>query len=182
MLPVAGADLSERLLPDELWEPAAPLPPSFAARPHSGGTAPCDERTVFTAVAYALTSGCAWRHLPRRWARRPPPRIAASPYGPRPTCGVGCTGRCWTNSGPAASWTGPRRSSTRPPFTPKGGIADRAEPGRSRQEGPQAAHAVRCPGHPARRRRVRREHVRQPRPQAAHPRHTRRPVPPGTTA
>ncbi|MFD6275991.1 transposase [Streptomyces sp. NPDC060209] len=27
-----------------------------------------------------------------------------------------------------------------------------------------------------------REHVRQPRPQAAHPRHTRRPVPPGTTA
>ncbi|WP_404962117.1 transposase [Streptomyces sp. 147326] len=57
----------------------------------------------------------------RRSARRPPPRIAASRYGPRPACGVGCTGRCWTNSGPGARWTGPRRSSTRPPFTPKGG-------------------------------------------------------------
>lgn len=91
-------------------------------------------------------------------------------------------GRCWTNSGPGARWTGPRRSSTRPPFTPKRGIADRAEPGRSRQEEQQAARAVRCPGHPARRRRVPREHARQPRPQAAHPRHTRRPVPPGTTA
>ncbi|MEU5013266.1 transposase [Streptomyces sp. NPDC021749] len=38
--------------------------PSFAARPPGGGTAPCDERAVFTAVVYALTSGCAWRHLP----------------------------------------------------------------------------------------------------------------------
>ncbi|WP_442806657.1 transposase [Streptomyces sp. NBC_01750] len=64
MMPVVGADPSKRLVPDELWEPAAPLPPSFAARPQGGGTAPCDERAVFTAVVYALTSGCAWRHLP----------------------------------------------------------------------------------------------------------------------
>ncbi|MGX1887499.1 IS5 family transposase [Streptomyces sp. NPDC055287] len=67
-----GADLSKRLVPDELWELAAPLLPSFAARPQGGGTAPCDERAVFTAVVYAR-------------------------------------------------WTGPRRSSTRPPFAPKGG-------------------------------------------------------------
>ncbi|MFJ8026088.1 transposase [Streptomyces sp. NPDC096311] len=98
MMPVVGADLSKRLVPDELWELAAPLLPSFAAPPQGGGTAPCDERAVFTAVVYVLTSGCAGRHLP------------------------------------------------------------------------------------ARRRRVRREHARQPRPQAAHPRHTRRPVPLGTTA
>ncbi|MER5948093.1 transposase [Streptomyces sp. NPDC001904] len=26
--------------------------------------APRDERAVFTAVMYVLTSGCAWRHLP----------------------------------------------------------------------------------------------------------------------
>ncbi|MFJ8774643.1 transposase [Streptomyces microflavus] len=29
-----------------------------------GGTAPVDERAVFTAVVYVLTSGCAWRFLP----------------------------------------------------------------------------------------------------------------------
>ncbi|GGS94628.1 histidinol dehydrogenase [Streptomyces violaceus] len=64
MLPVVGADLSKGLVPDELWELAAPLLPLFAARPQGGGTAPCDERTVFTAVVYVLTSGCAGRHLP----------------------------------------------------------------------------------------------------------------------
>lgn len=59
-----GADLSQRLIPDELWTLEAPLLPSFADRPQGGGTAPCDERAVFTAVVYVLTSGCAWRHLP----------------------------------------------------------------------------------------------------------------------
>ncbi|WP_329031737.1 IS5 family transposase [Streptomyces sp. NBC_01725] len=58
------ADLTKRLAPDELWELVAPLLPSFAARPQGGGTAPRDERAVFTAVAYILTSGCAWRYLP----------------------------------------------------------------------------------------------------------------------
>ncbi|MGO4417871.1 transposase [Streptomyces sp. MCAF7] len=75
----------------------------FAVRPQGGGTAPCDERAVFTAVVYALTSGCAWRHLP-------------------PTFGTS----------------------------------------------PATAH--------------RRSTVWTEAPQAAHPRHTRRPVPPGTTA
>jgi transposase len=59
-----GADLSQRLVPDGLWELAAPLLPSFASRPQGGGTAPLDERAVFTAVVFVLTSGCAWRHLP----------------------------------------------------------------------------------------------------------------------
>ncbi|MFE7394215.1 IS5 family transposase [Streptomyces sp. NPDC057582] len=70
-MPVAGADVSKRLVPDELWEPAAPLLPSFAARPQGGGTAPCDERAVFTAVVYAPTSGCAWRHLPPTFGTSP---------------------------------------------------------------------------------------------------------------
>ncbi|MEU0952569.1 transposase [Streptomyces niveus] len=143
MMPAVSADLSKRLVPDELWELAAPLLPSFAARPQGGRTARRDERAVFTAMVYVLTSGCAWRHLP--------PTFGTSP----------------ATAGPGARWTGPRRSSTRPPFAPKRGIADRAEPGQSLQEGQQAACAVRCPGHPARRRRVRREHERQPRPQAA---------------
>ncbi|WP_371541222.1 IS5 family transposase [Streptomyces sp. NBC_00554] len=66
-----GADPSKRLVPDELWEPAAPLLSSFAARPQGGGTAPCDERAVFTAVVYAQTSGCAWRHLPPTFGTSP---------------------------------------------------------------------------------------------------------------
>ncbi|WP_371656821.1 MULTISPECIES: IS5 family transposase [unclassified Streptomyces] len=66
-----GADRLKRLVPDELWEPAAPLLGSFAARPQGGGTAPCDERAVFTAVVYALTSGCAWRHLPPTFGTSP---------------------------------------------------------------------------------------------------------------
>ncbi|MFF4422216.1 transposase [Streptomyces sp. NPDC001549] len=71
MVPVVGADLSRRLVPDELREPAARLPPSFAARPQGGGTAPWDERAVFTAVVYALTSGYAWRHLPPTFGTSP---------------------------------------------------------------------------------------------------------------
>ncbi|MFE5138320.1 IS5 family transposase [Streptomyces fagopyri] len=50
---------------------AAPLLPSFAARPRGGGTPPCDERAVFTAVVYVLTSGCAWRHLPPTFGTSP---------------------------------------------------------------------------------------------------------------
>lgn len=56
--------LSRRLVPDELWALAEPLIPSFAARPQGGGTAPVDDRAVFTAIVFVLTSGCAWRHLP----------------------------------------------------------------------------------------------------------------------
>ncbi|MFF3275572.1 IS5 family transposase [Streptomyces chrestomyceticus] len=63
-MPTVSADLSKRLVPDELWRLVAPLLPSFTARPQGGGTAPRDQRAVFTAVVYVLTSGCAWRHLP----------------------------------------------------------------------------------------------------------------------
>ncbi|MFG2023766.1 transposase [Streptomyces sp. NPDC048825] len=59
-----GADLSQRLVPDGLWDLAAPLLPSFTPRRQGGGTAPLDERAVFTAVVYVLACGCAWRHLP----------------------------------------------------------------------------------------------------------------------
>ncbi|WP_370267740.1 transposase [Streptomyces sp. V4I8] len=71
MLPVVSAGLSKRLVPDELRELAAPLLPSSAACPQGGGTAPSDERAVFTAVVYALTSGCAWRHLPPTFGTSP---------------------------------------------------------------------------------------------------------------
>lgn len=54
----------QRLVPDGLWDLTAPLLPSFTPRSQGGGSAPADERAVFTAVVYVLTSGCAWRHLP----------------------------------------------------------------------------------------------------------------------
>ena len=57
-------DLSLRLVPDALWEMAEPLVPQFAVRPQGGGSAPVDDRAVFTAIVFVLTSGCAWRHLP----------------------------------------------------------------------------------------------------------------------
>nr|WP_217999454.1 IS5 family transposase [Rhodococcus wratislaviensis] len=56
--------MSLRLVPDVLWEIVEPLIPRFAARPQGGGSAPVDDRAVFTAIVYVLTSGCAWRHLP----------------------------------------------------------------------------------------------------------------------
>lgn len=83
MTPVVGADLSKRLVPDELWELAAPSLPSFAARPQGGGTAPCDERAVFTAVVYALTSACAWRHLPPTFGTSPATAHRRFTVGPR---------------------------------------------------------------------------------------------------
>ncbi|WP_324197859.1 IS5 family transposase [Nocardia abscessus] len=57
-------ELSKRLVPDELWELVEPLLPEFVPRMQGGGTAPVDQRAVFTAVVYVLTSGCAWRMLP----------------------------------------------------------------------------------------------------------------------
>ncbi|MGY1877424.1 IS5 family transposase [Nocardia gipuzkoensis] len=56
--------LSQRLVPDGLWALVEPLLPRFEARAQGGGTAPFDERVVFTAVVFVLISGCAWRMLP----------------------------------------------------------------------------------------------------------------------
>ncbi|MGW2507557.1 IS5 family transposase [Streptomyces sp. NPDC001588] len=66
-----GVGLSQRLAPDGLWSLVDPLLPSFSARPLGGGTAPVDERAVFMAVVYVLTSGCAWRHLPETFGVSP---------------------------------------------------------------------------------------------------------------
>lgn len=52
------------MVPDALWDIVEPLIPWFEPRPQGGGTAPVDERAVFTAIVFVLTSGCAWRHLP----------------------------------------------------------------------------------------------------------------------
>ncbi|MEU3855521.1 transposase [Streptomyces sp. NPDC029554] len=57
-------DLERDLVPDELWEIAAPLIPPFQLRRQGGGTAPVADRKVFCAIVYALTTSCAWRRLP----------------------------------------------------------------------------------------------------------------------
>ncbi len=74
-----------------MWDIAEPLIPKFAARRQGGGTAPVDDRAVFTAIVFVLTSGCAWRQLPpafgvsvptaHRWwrVRR---AVRYEPYGP----------------------------------------------------------------------------------------------------
>lgn len=104
-------------------------------------------------------------------------RTAGSACGPRPGCGAGCTGRYWTSSAPEAIWTGRPRSSTPRRYELKGGLADRTESGRSWQERQQTACVVRGPGPAAGRRGVGGEHARQSGVQAAHPGHTRCPIP-----
>lgn len=59
-----GGELSQWLVPDDLWALAEPVPPSFPLRLQGGGTPPIDQRSVFTAVVHVLTSGCTWRYLP----------------------------------------------------------------------------------------------------------------------
>ncbi|MEG8184652.1 IS5 family transposase [Nocardia terpenica] len=56
--------MSRRLVPDELWVLVESVLPKFEPRRQGGGTAPVEERAVFTAVVFVLTSGCAWRMLP----------------------------------------------------------------------------------------------------------------------
>ncbi|WP_437126416.1 transposase [Nocardia mangyaensis] len=56
--------LATRLVPDRLWALVEPQLPEFRQRRQGGGTAPTDERAVFAAVVFVLTSGCPWRMLP----------------------------------------------------------------------------------------------------------------------
>jgi transposase len=56
--------LGQELVPDGLWQIVEPLLPPQAERPQGGGTRVRDDRAVFTAIVYVLTTGCAWRHLP----------------------------------------------------------------------------------------------------------------------
>jgi transposase len=60
------------LVPDGLWVLVEPLLPRFEPRRQGGGTAPVDDRAVFTAIVYVLTTGCAWRHLPPSFGVSPP--------------------------------------------------------------------------------------------------------------
>ena len=56
--------LGQDLVPDGLWELVEPLLPPQPERPQGGGTRYVEDRAVFTAIVYVLTTGCAWRHMP----------------------------------------------------------------------------------------------------------------------
>lgn len=55
---------AERFVPDGLWEITAPLIPAPPRRAQGGGIPRADDRQVFAAIVFVLTTGCAWRHLP----------------------------------------------------------------------------------------------------------------------
>ena len=63
LLPLVGERIGQTLVPDGLWEIVEPLIPPQTARPQGGGTRYADDRAVFAAIVYVLTTGCAWRHL-----------------------------------------------------------------------------------------------------------------------
>ncbi|MEV6235035.1 transposase, partial [Saccharopolyspora shandongensis] len=50
-------ELSRRLVPDELWALVEPLVPAHQVRPQGGGRSRVDDRAVFTAIVFVLTSG-----------------------------------------------------------------------------------------------------------------------------
>ncbi len=64
LLPLVGERIGQTLVPDGLWEIVEPLIPPQTERPQGGGTRHVDDRAVFPAFVYVLTTGCAWRHLP----------------------------------------------------------------------------------------------------------------------
>ncbi len=59
-----GERIGQTLVPDGLWEIVEPLLPAQRERPQGGGTRRVNDRAVFTAIVYVLTTGYAWRHLP----------------------------------------------------------------------------------------------------------------------
>jgi transposase len=56
--------MGRKLAPDGLCDIVKPLLPAQRECPQGGGTRYVEDRAVFTAIVYVLTTGCAWRHLP----------------------------------------------------------------------------------------------------------------------
>lgn len=147
-------DLSLRLVPDALWEMVEPLVPQFTVRPQGGGSAPVDDRAVFTAIVFVLTSGCAWRHLPPCFGVTVPTAHRRFTTWSNPDYSSDSTGKYSTTSAVPVNSTGRQRSWTRQASGQKGGITDRSESGRPRQERIEDPCLVRREWNPAGRRRI----------------------------
>jgi transposase len=138
-----GERLGQELVPDGLWELVEPLIPPQTERPQGGGTRHVDDRAVFTAVVYVLTTGCARRHLPAQFG------VSKATAHRRFVA--------WTQAGlwrrlhravldrlgeqAAIDWS--RAVVDAATVRAKKGPADRPEPGRPRQTRRQAARAHR---------------------------------------
>lgn len=115
-------------MPDELWEIVQPLLPACATRSQGGGTAPVDERAVFTAVCTCSRRGVPGGTCRRTSGCRRPRHTGGSPPGPARGCGDGCIGRCWIAWAPTGPSTGRPRSSTPPLCGRTGGSLTGANP------------------------------------------------------
>ncbi|ELB86450.1 transposase orfA for insertion sequence element [Rhodococcus wratislaviensis IFP 2016] len=149
------------MVPDALWEMVEPLTPPFVARPQGGGSAPADDRAVFTEIVYVLTSGCAWRHLPPSFGVTVPTAHRRFSAWVRDGGSRNCIARCSIGSVARANSTGRQRSWMRQAFGRKRGITDRPQPGRPRQEGIEDPRPVRNEWNPTGRGCDRGEHPRQ---------------------
>ena len=67
-----AGELARRLVPDDLWELVEPLIPPPRTRPQGGGRSRADNRAVFSAIAFVLSSNCPWRALPPVFGVTPP--------------------------------------------------------------------------------------------------------------
>ncbi|MDI5964457.1 transposase [Streptomyces sp. SL13] len=57
--------LTERLVPDELWELfRRVVPQTVVTRPQGGGRRRTGDREVLAAIVYVSVTGCTWRELP----------------------------------------------------------------------------------------------------------------------
>src|SRR4051812_50156612 len=102
--------MGQTLVPDGLWEIVEPLLPPQRERRQGGGTRYVEDRAVFTAIVYVLTSGCAWRHLPAEFG------VSKATAHRRFVA--------WT---PAGLWRRPHPAGPDPP--PAGGRGRRGPPG-----------------------------------------------------
>ena len=85
-------------MPDALWALVEPVIPPAKTRPQGGGMSRVDDRAVFTAIVFVLTSAAARGGIyhPISGSQCPPP-TGGSPSGLRPACGGGCTERSSMN-------------------------------------------------------------------------------------
>ncbi len=91
-----GERLGQELVPDGLWEIVEPLLPPQRERPQGGGTRFVEDRAVFTAVVYGLTTRAR----------------AKSSDSPVDLCG------CWRKEGAIRCRTWAVASTDRPPDLP----------------------------------------------------------------
>lgn len=125
-------DLAKRLVSDGLWEIVEPLIPVALTRQQGGGRGRVDDRAVFTAIAFVLTSGCAWRHLPPSFGVTHPTAHRRFQEWSRAGLWVQLHREVLDRLGAAGDIDWTRAVVDAASVRAKGGQSDRAQPGGSR--------------------------------------------------